>query len=93
LRVLGNYASALDVLDQYDHQRLRVASETMATSETETFELTPESARQAINTLRLQFGVASCLPREGPVVRKPGAHNLSKLQWAGFLSERRVKGR
>jgi hypothetical protein len=61
LRVLGDNARALDVLDQYDHQRLRVAPETAATSETETFELTPESARQAINALRVQFGVASCL--------------------------------
>ena len=28
LRMLGDYARALDVLDQYDHQRLRVARET-----------------------------------------------------------------
>ena len=30
LRILGDYARALDVLDQYDHQRLRVARETVA---------------------------------------------------------------
>ena len=28
LRILGDYARALDVLDQYDHQRLRVAPDT-----------------------------------------------------------------
>jgi hypothetical protein len=38
LRVLVNYASALD---QYNHQRLRVAPETVVTSKTESFELTP----------------------------------------------------
>jgi hypothetical protein len=38
LRVLVNYAS---VLDQYDHQCLRVAPETVVTSKTESFELTP----------------------------------------------------
>ena len=31
LRVLGDYAHALDVLDQYDHQRLRVARDAVAT--------------------------------------------------------------
>jgi prophage maintenance system killer protein len=64
LRVLGDYARALDVLDQYDHQRLRVAPETVAASETETFELTPESARQAINALRVQFGGSELFGRE-----------------------------
>jgi hypothetical protein len=38
---------------RYDYQRLRVAPETVAASGTETFELTPESARQAINALRV----------------------------------------
>jgi hypothetical protein len=56
--VLSDYARALD---QYDHQRLLMAPEMVTASETETFELTPESARQAINALRMQFGVASCL--------------------------------
>jgi hypothetical protein len=50
--VLSDYARALD---QYDHQRLLMAPEMVAASETETFELTPESARQAINALR-KFG-------------------------------------
>jgi prophage maintenance system killer protein len=62
LRVLGDYARALDVLDQYDHQRLRVAPETVAASES--FELTPESARQAINALRVQFGGSELFGRE-----------------------------
>lgn len=61
LRILGDYARALDVLDQYDHQRLRVARETVATSAHEPFELTPENARQAINALRVQFGAATYL--------------------------------
>lgn len=64
LRVLGDYARALDVLDQYDHQRLRVAPENVAASVTETFELTPENARQAINALRGQFGGSVLFGRE-----------------------------
>ncbi|RZJ60728.1 MAG: Fic/DOC family protein, partial [Hymenobacter sp.] len=64
LRILGDYARALDVLDQYDHQRLRVARETVATSEEEPFELTPESARQAIDALRTQFGGSELFGRE-----------------------------
>jgi len=45
LRIPGDYARALDVLDQYDHQRLRVAHESVSTPEGEPFELTPENAR------------------------------------------------
>ena len=64
LRILGDYARALDVLDQYDHQRLRVAPSTVATPETETFELTPEAARYAIDALRTQFGGSELFGRE-----------------------------
>ena len=64
LRVLGDYARALDVLDQYDHQRLRVARETVATPEAEPFELTPDNARQAIDALRGQFGGSELFGRE-----------------------------
>lgn len=64
LRILGDYARALDVLDQYDHQRLRVARNTVATPEDEPFELTPENARQAINALRTQFGGSELFGRE-----------------------------
>ncbi|MDJ0364787.1 virulence protein RhuM/Fic/DOC family protein [Hymenobacter sp. H14-R3] len=62
LRVLGDYARALDVLDQYDHQRLRVAPETVAS--TEGFELTVAEARQAIDALRAQFGGSELFGRE-----------------------------
>jgi prophage maintenance system killer protein len=64
LRILGDYARALDVLDQYDHQRLRVAPGTVAASDTETFELTPEVARHAIDALRTQFGGSDLFGRE-----------------------------
>jgi hypothetical protein len=40
LRILGDYARALDVLDQYDHQRLRVARDTVAPATDTGFELT-----------------------------------------------------
>jgi len=38
LRILGDYARALDVLDQYDHQRLRVARDKVAAASS--YELT-----------------------------------------------------
>lgn len=47
LRILGDYARALDVLDQYDHQRLRVARDTVAPAAAADFGLTYESALQA----------------------------------------------
>lgn len=62
LRVLGDYARALDVLDQYDHQRLRIAREAVAA--TDGFELTVEDARQAIDALREQFGGSELFGRE-----------------------------
>lgn len=52
LRVLGDYARALDVLDQYDHQRLSVRG----TATEEFFELTYEAGLEAVESLRKQFG-------------------------------------
>lgn len=60
LRVLADYARALDVLDQYDHQRLRVT----ATSPNTSFELTYEAAMQAVDGLRQQFGGSVLFGRE-----------------------------
>jgi hypothetical protein len=40
LRILGDYARALDGLDQYDHQRLRVARDTVAPAADADFEST-----------------------------------------------------
>jgi hypothetical protein len=64
LRILGDYAHALDVLDQYDHQRLRVARDTVAPAADAGFELTHESAMLAIDTLRVQFGGSELFGRE-----------------------------
>ncbi|WP_151089026.1 virulence protein RhuM/Fic/DOC family protein [Hymenobacter baengnokdamensis] len=63
LRLLGDYARALDVLDQYDHQRLLVARDTVAAPGAG-FELTYEAAMQAIDTLRVQFGGSELFGRE-----------------------------
>ena len=60
LRVLSDYARALDVLDQFDHQRLRVT----ATSPDTPFELTYEAALQAIDGLRDKFGGSALFGRE-----------------------------
>ncbi|MDO7887910.1 virulence protein RhuM/Fic/DOC family protein [Hymenobacter cheonanensis] len=64
LRILGDYARALDVLDQYDHQRLRVARDTVAPATEAGFELTYERAMQAIDALRVQFGGSELFGRE-----------------------------
>ncbi|WP_241502246.1 virulence RhuM family protein [Hymenobacter glacialis] len=60
LRVLGDYARALDVLDQYDHQRLQVRG----TATEEPFELTYEAGLKAVDSLRTQFGGSSLFGRE-----------------------------
>lgn len=60
LRVLGDYARALDVLDQYDHQRLRVRG----TATEEPFELTYEAGLEAVDSLRTQFGGSALFGRE-----------------------------
>lgn len=60
LRVLSDYARALDVLDQYDHQRLRITG----TSPDTPFELTYEAAMQAVDGLRQQFGGSVLFGRE-----------------------------
>ncbi|WP_201978630.1 virulence protein RhuM/Fic/DOC family protein [Hymenobacter rubidus] len=60
LRVLGDYARALDVLDQYDHQRLEVRG----TATDEPFELTYEAGLEAVNSLRQQFGGSPLFGRE-----------------------------
>ena len=68
LRILGDYARALDVLDLYDHQRLRVAKDTVAPAAEADFELTYESAMLAINALRTQFGGSELFGREKDVL-------------------------
>ena len=60
LRVLGDYARALDVLDQYDHQRLRVRG----TASEEPFVLTYEAGLEAVDSLRSQFGGSALFGRE-----------------------------
>lgn len=60
LRVLGDYARALDVLDQYDHQCLRVRG----TASEEPFELTYEAGLEAVDSLRVQFGGSALFGRE-----------------------------
>lgn len=64
LRVLDDYARTLDVLDQYDHQRLRVAPDPITLTADAEFELTYESAIQAIDALRVQFIGSELFGRE-----------------------------
>jgi hypothetical protein len=91
LRILGDYARALDVLDQYDLQRLRVARDTVAPAAATGFELTYERALLAIDMLRVQFGGSELFGREKDIVRKLGTHQLAKLWWARHVPERGEK--
>ena len=63
MSLLSDYARALDVLDQYDHQRLRVAPTSVATGATD-YELTYEEGMQAIEALKQQFGGSELFGRE-----------------------------
>lgn len=63
MHILGDYARALDVLDQYDHQRLQVAKERVVAG-AGGFELTYDNALEAIETLKDKFGGSSLFGRE-----------------------------
>ncbi|MBN8850672.1 MAG: cytochrome C biogenesis protein CycH [Sphingobacteriales bacterium 50-39] len=60
LRVLSDYTYALDVLDKYDHQVLEIE----ATSSKQLFQITYDSAIQAIRGLKDKFGGSSLFGNE-----------------------------
>ena len=55
LRVVGEYSCALDLLDDYDHQRIRKPD----TSNKSVYMLTVEEARRIVEKLRERFGESS----------------------------------
>jgi prophage maintenance system killer protein len=59
-RVIAEYARALDVLDDFDHERLRVP----AGSREEKYRLTYESAREIIKNLKRHFGGSALMGQE-----------------------------
>ncbi|AOW09619.1 RhuM family protein [Flavobacterium gilvum] len=52
LKVLGDYAFALDVLDQYDHQTLKIVE----SDNREVFRISYTEAKKAIEGLKIKFG-------------------------------------
>ncbi|OKL41876.1 virulence protein RhuM/Fic/DOC family protein [Pontibacter flavimaris] len=60
LQVISDYTYALDVLDDYDHQRLTITG----THRQELFRITYESAMAAIRTLKEKFGGSELFGRE-----------------------------
>jgi prophage maintenance system killer protein len=60
LKVITDYAYALDVLDQYDHQVLEISG----TTKGEIFRIGYEEAMSAINELRDKFGGSSLFGNE-----------------------------
>ena len=61
LKVVTDYAYALDILDKYDHQQLTVEG---TTSDKGLFTATYDEAVQAINTLKKKFGGGSLFANE-----------------------------
>lgn len=52
LKIITDYAYALDILDQYDYQKLRISG----TSENELFKISYEDAINQISKLRKIYG-------------------------------------
>jgi hypothetical protein len=80
LRVVTDYAYALDVLDRYDHQVLEIE----ATSPKELFQLTYSAAMEAIKGLKDKFGGSSLFGNEkdesfqGSLAKMRGAFTENK---------------
>lgn len=60
LRVVADYSYALEVLDDYDHQRVRLG----AVSRRKVSALSIDEARRAVETMRGRFGGSALLGRE-----------------------------
>ncbi|EJF10373.1 MULTISPECIES: virulence protein RhuM/Fic/DOC family protein [Pontibacter] len=60
LQIISDYTYALDILDDYDHQRLAI----QGTHKTEYFRITYDSAIAAIRTLKEKFGGSDLFGRE-----------------------------
>ncbi|MFV5697826.1 RhuM family protein [Flavobacterium sp. ZT3R17] len=60
LKVLSDYAFALDILDQYDHQTLKVAT----TDTKELFKISYSEAKKAIEGLKTKFGGSNLFGNE-----------------------------
>lgn len=60
LRVVGEYSFALDLLDDYDHQRVGPA----ALPKTEATPIVPEEARRIVAALREKYGASALFGRE-----------------------------
>ena len=60
LRVVGDYSYALDLLDDYDHQRVGLRG----VSARKTRPVSPEEARRLVNQMRGKFGGSALLGKE-----------------------------
>jgi prophage maintenance system killer protein/transcriptional regulator with XRE-family HTH domain len=60
LRVVGDYSRALDLLDDYDHQRVAIADTTRG----DVVPVTYDEALRAVDRLRLKFGGSALFGRE-----------------------------
>jgi prophage maintenance system killer protein len=60
LKVVSDYTRALDLLDDYDHQNLKIDK----TNKTEVFKIEYESAKKVIKKLKEKFGGSSLFAKE-----------------------------
>ena len=60
LKVLGDFTAALDILDRYDHQQLKIGK----SGTKEAFRISYKEARKAIEGLKKQFGGSALFAKE-----------------------------
>jgi prophage maintenance system killer protein len=60
LKVLGDFTVALDILDRYDHQQLKIGKATTK----ESFRISYKEARKAIEELKKKFGGSALFGKE-----------------------------
>lgn len=89
IRVITEYTRALDILDDYDHQRLSVPKGTKSSR----FELTYEEARKVINALKQKFNDTALVGQEKDQSFKSSIGTIYQtLGWTGLLpSGRRIR--
>ena len=79
LRVISDFAYGLDTLDRYDYQQLEISD----TTTEELFRATYESAIEALQVLKTQFGASELFAREKDVMDRIsqyyGVSEISKI--------------
>ena len=89
LKVLSDYAFALDILDQYDHQTLKIAE----TDTDEVYKISYSEAIKAIAGLKTKFGGSNLFGNEKDESFKSSLATITKLMTAWICIHRYRKKR